>query len=58
MVFPLTIEQDTIYVHYSKPEEANGDPRYARAISVNLLGRPSLYKWDIAGSEWDRIDRR
>lgn len=57
VTFPLSTDQDAIYLHF-REEGTGGDPRFARALTVSLLGRPSLYKWDIDGGEWDRIDRR
>lgn len=57
VVFPLDINQDAVYLHYRK-DGTSGDERYARALTVSILGRPSLYKWNIDADDWDRIDRR
>lgn len=57
LVFPLTIENDTIFLHYRQANTA-GDPRYARAMTVAVLGRPSVYKWNMGDDSWLRVDRR
>ena len=57
LVFPLTADEDSIYLHYRKPG-TEGDPRYARAMTVALVGRPSVYKWNMENDEWLRIDRK